>query len=98
MSRDIKQLVVIWSLAFISGAVVFIGYHNWTRPIHHNAQLCPGGSYSIGDGLCKPEPTGCPYGDSIALDSGKCEAPANVNQSNDFVYIPPADVNEIGGK
>ena len=36
-------------------------------------QTCPKGSYDIGinkDGspLCKLEPTGCPYGDSIPMD------------------------------
>lgn len=43
---------------------------------------CPAGSYEIGiekDGqpLCKLEPTGCPYGDSIPLDSPKCAPPTN---------------------
>lgn len=41
---------------------------------------CPAGSYPIdhkdGAPICKAEPTGCPYGDSIPLDSPKC-APAN---------------------
>lgn len=37
------------------------------------AQTCPAGSYDIGiskDGspICKLEPTGCPYGDSIPMD------------------------------
>jgi hypothetical protein len=44
-------------------------------------QQCPAGSYDIGiekDGsvICKLEPTGCPYGDSIPLDSPKCAPPA----------------------
>jgi len=35
-------------------------------------QQCPAGSYSIGENkngdlICKLEPTGCPYGDSIPL-------------------------------
>lgn len=38
---------------------------------------CPSGSYEIGrnaDGsaICHLEPTGCPYGDAIPLDSPKC--------------------------
>lgn len=51
------------------------------------AQLtCPAGSYEIGrekDGnpLCKLEPTGCPYGDSIPLDSPKCAPPENPEQA-----------------
>jgi hypothetical protein len=46
---------------------------------------CPAGTYEIGrDGakpLCKAEPTGCPYGDSIPLDSPKCAPPANPEQA-----------------
>jgi len=44
---------------------------------------CPDGSYNIGetkvDGevICKLEPTGCPYGDSIPLDSPKCAPPSD---------------------
>ncbi len=38
-----------------------------------NQNACPAGSYDIGiskDGspICKLEPTGCPYGDSIPMD------------------------------
>lgn len=38
---------------------------------------CPSGSYEIGRSdngyaICKNQPTGCPYGDSIPLDSPKC--------------------------
>lgn len=41
---------------------------------------CPAGSYYIGlekngQPICKLEPTGCPYGDSIPLDSPKCAPP-----------------------
>ena len=39
------------------------------------AAQCPAGSYSLGDGACKLEPTGCPYGDSIPIDSPKCVPP-----------------------
>lgn len=43
---------------------------------------CPAGSYNIGESkngevICKLEPTGCPYGDSIPLDSPKCAPPAD---------------------
>lgn len=30
--------------------------------------VCPAGSYDMGDGYCKLEPTGCPYGDSIPME------------------------------
>lgn len=39
-----------------------------------STKTCPAGSYEIGrkepggDPICKLEPTGCPYGDSIPLD------------------------------
>ena len=40
---------------------------------------CPAGSYRIGgtdsEPVCKAEPTGCPYGDSIPVDSPKCAPP-----------------------
>lgn len=40
---------------------------------------CPAGSYRIGgtdsEPICKNEPTGCPYGDSIPVDSPKCAPP-----------------------
>lgn len=48
---------------------------------------CPAGSYEIGrkeqggDPICKLEPTGCPYGDSIPLDSPKCAPPENPEQA-----------------
>lgn len=40
--------------------------------------ICPEGSYNIGEEkngqvICKIEPTGCVNGDSIPLDSPKCE-------------------------
>lgn len=47
------------------------------------ADKCPAGSYEIGieketgQAICKLEPTGCPYGDSIPLDSPKCAPPAD---------------------
>lgn len=51
------------------------------------AATCPAGSYEIGrkeqggNPICKLEPTGCPYGDSIPLDSPKCAPPANPEQA-----------------
>lgn len=45
-----------------------------------SVKKCPAGSYDIGisktnEPLCKLEPTGCPYGDSIPLNDVKCVAP-----------------------
>lgn len=50
----------------------------------NNSNECAPGSYSIGDGICKQEPTGCPYGDSIPIDSPKCAPP----QENTIEELP----------
>lgn len=60
---------------------------------------CPQGSYPIGDGICKQEPTGCPYGDSIPLDSPKCapqttEEKQAVKKKTNKTTTPPATVNK----
>lgn len=49
------------------------------------ADKCPPGSYAIGyedngAAICKAEPTGCPYGDSIPLGP-ECDKHAPANQS-----------------
>lgn len=39
---------------------------------------CPDGTYNINteaDPVCKQQPTGCPYADSIPVDSPKCVPP-----------------------
>lgn len=35
-----------------------------------------------GAAICKAAPTGCPYGDSIPLDSPKCAAPMSTPESS----------------
>lgn len=52
---------------------------------HHGKPApCPAGSYQIGydentnELICKAEPTGCPYGDSIPVDSPKCVPPEEI--------------------
>lgn len=50
---------------------------------HGKPDPCPEGTYEIGvtpdnlQRICKDEPTGCPYGDSIPLDSPKCVMPVS---------------------
>ena len=44
---------------------------------------CPAGTYDAG-GFCKNEPTGCPFGDSIPLDSPKCAPPADIECNADW--------------
>lgn len=61
------------------------------------ADKCPEGSYSIGIGkngevLCKLEPTGCPYGDSIPLGP-ECDKhkPVEENPAPQQVETPAED-------
>ncbi len=42
------------------------------------------------DPICKGNPTGCPYGDSIPVDSPKCVAPDDVENTTDE-YVPTPD-------
>lgn len=62
--------------------------------------ICPNGSYPIdmGEIICKVEPTGCPYGDSIPLDSTKCVAPEPVKEAIVTHFVPIADNTKIVGK
>lgn len=61
---------------------------------------CPAGTtlvdYENGDKqkpICKGEPTGCPYGDSIPLDSPKCVPPTEVeNTTPTPVETPETEV------
>jgi len=59
--------------------LVFLLFYTLKVAASGEANPCPSGSYQIdvrdGKPLCKLEPTGCPYGDSIPLDSPKCAAP-----------------------
>ena len=65
---------LIWFIFFVLILIV-IFYARQTKPFVKAAQSCPDGSYYIGDDACKLEPTGCPYGDSIPIDSPKCVSP-----------------------
>lgn len=70
-------------------------------------QTCPAGSYDIGiskDGspICKLEPTGCPYGDSIPLGPD-CDKHKPVNPIAEPENIPltpaqPLEAAQCGGK
>lgn len=59
---------------------------------------CPSGSYLIGydkDGvnpICKLEPTGCPFGDSVPLD--KCTPPPDIICNEDWTKCEPKKENE----
>jgi hypothetical protein len=89
--KDKIQLTIIYGLLFVLLLATWIAYSIWVNtPVAHAASeeqtsgfyetdRCPAGSYEIGErdgqAICKLEPTGCPYGDSIPLDSPKCAPP-----------------------
>ena len=64
---------------------------------------CPEGSYNIGisktdEPLCKLNPTGCPYGDSIPLGAD-CDKHAPEPVSQGVVAAPePEPYQDMGGK
>lgn len=66
-------------------------------------KTCPAGSYDVGisktnEPLCKLEPTGCPYGDSIPLDSIKCVAPVDEVKPVVLEIAPQLTIEEMSGK
>ena len=84
--KDKKQLLVIWGLAIVCWTIAIVAFNIYMNtPVVSaaNGDGCPDGSYNIGvekiegEIICKLEPTGCPYGDSIPLDSPKCAPPAD---------------------
>lgn len=67
-----KVIIVIAVLALSLAALLIPNPLEAQTPVRE-AQKCPEGSYDIGitkngEPLCKLEPTGCPYGDSIPLE------------------------------
>jgi hypothetical protein len=65
-------------------------------------QQCPPGSYPIGlekdQMICKLEPTGCPYGDSIPMedcDKHKPQPKPQVKAKKE-VFIPPPQYVGVG--
>jgi hypothetical protein len=95
-----KSLVAIWLTVILAGLGVAFYINNSIDQVVHadtNAGVCPTGSYSIGgtidNPVCKAQPTGCVYGDSIPLDqctekSGPAEvAPTSVDTTNNGPII-----------
>ena len=77
--KDKVQLIIIWSAALMAGLLTWFMFYQWTRPVHglQNSILCPTPSFDAG-GFCRTV-TGCPYGDSIPLDSPKCAPPPELS-------------------
>lgn len=64
---------------------------------------CPAGSYNIGESktnepLCKLEPTGCPYGDSIPMDMCDKFAPQPEQPAEQPKPAQPTKAAQCGGK
>lgn len=62
---------------FTAGILIFdvlilaIGIVVGSNTLGSTKAECPSGTYAIDEGICKAEPTGCPYGDSIPME--KCQ-------------------------
>ena len=91
----------------ILGTLLIAPAQSRTQPASAQQQSnpCPAGSYNIGtkDGItpiCKLEPTGCPYGDSIPMDMCDKFAPQPAEPKPSDTITPPETVksNECGGK
>lgn len=66
--------IAILDLVFI---MMFVAIARADDSVKYTEPDCPKGWYLIDENTCKMEPTGCPYGDSIPLDSPKCAPPQN---------------------
>lgn len=96
-------------LAGLSSAIIAVGIMT-VMPVQTKpqpaaaAQTCPAGSYDIGiskDGqpICKLEPTGCPYGDSIPMDMCAKFEPQPVQAVEPAPTVTPApQAAQCGGK
>ena len=64
--------------------IIIIIFFLVTALVSAEQQECPEGTFNVGHSkngpVCRNEPTGCPYGDSIPIDSAKCVAPGEVKQ------------------
>ena len=88
----IKKILIIIGLIVV---ILFIMGRLTTNA--QEVQTCPDGSYDIGASkddelICKLEPTGCPYGDSIPLGP-ECDkhAPQVKAEVKEVVDIPVID-------
>jgi len=71
-----RKILLAAIIAWVLLDVLFVLVQLKNRPsVSYVAQAtaitCPTGQYNAGD-FCRVIPTGCPYGDSIPVDSPKC--------------------------
>lgn len=103
MSKIISALLIALLILGIPLVLLFVIL---TQPAQGSIPIndCPAGSYNIGaskngEVICKLEPTGCPYGDSIPLgpdcDKHKPAEPQAVQPAPEPIVEEPI---EYGGK
>lgn len=90
------RAITIYILALL-GLVLYVLL---VLPVSTSSQgyVCPAGSYEIGvkgEGKCKRDPTGCPYGDSVPL--ADCKAPEQL-KTGTWVETTPEPTQEAWGK
>lgn len=101
MSKDMKQLLILWGTAIVLAAVVFAFIASDVNGMKADAisvpdiqGKCPDGSYQIGydketeKPACHLNPTGCIYGDSIPL--ADCVDKSSLPQITTVAPDPPA--------
>lgn len=96
-----KKLLIITAVNIVLLFTIML-FYKAEAMVEEVPATCPAGSYEIGrkepDGepICKLEPTGCPYGDSIPMDMCDKFAP----QPEEPVVVPepvtPQPVKECG--
>ena len=100
MKRSKLTLLAIAVVSpLIAYGAIILTVPNPVTPVSATTAGCPDGSYNIGtkDGvnpICKLEPTGCPWGDSIPLDSPKCTPPADIICNEDWTDCKPKTESE----
>lgn len=95
MAKRIVNYAAI--LGYVLLVLMFAGFWIYTHTgnaARASELPCPAGSYSIGidengQHICKQEPTGCPYGDSIPMDM--CDKFVPVNEHKDQGDLPDPD-------
>ncbi len=78
LKSDPFAMISFWILIFF---LLFLGgfFNNKEAGASIVETKCPAGQYEIDEGVCKSEPTGCPYGDSIPVDDPKCAPPEELD-------------------
>lgn len=83
----------VFVLAIIAGLTVGFTSGKSQPASAANDDGCPAGSYNIGskepggEPICKLEPTGCPWGDSVPME--KCAPPPDIECNADWTSCKP---------